>query len=175
MNPPATMRRRIDWMMFERSNDVALHRRPAQVEKPVLEAHVLGIVDIAEHRHRQGLRLRQDHELPDADLDVPGRQFRVHGLLVTGDDPAFDRDDAFGTNALHHAEGGVIGLDDALGHAVLVAQVDEQEVAVIALAVNPSRKAYGRPDMIAAKLAACVRAITMHDRQSWSLGSARHG
>ena len=33
------------------------------------------------------------------------------------------------------------GVDDALGDAVVVAQIDEQQVAVIALAVDPAGQA----------------------------------
>ena len=42
---------------------------------------------------------------------------------------------------LDRREGGIGGIDDALGQPVMVAQVDEHKLPVIALAVDPSGQA----------------------------------
>ena len=115
-----------------------MHRRPAQVEKSVAQAHVLWIVDLAEHRHRQGLGRRQHGERPDAHLDLAGVDLRVHGVGVSGHQFALDGDHTFRADPLHRRKTGIIGLDDALGRAVLVTQIDEEEIAVIPLAVHPA-------------------------------------
>jgi hypothetical protein len=44
----------------------------------------------------------------------------------------------------------------------MIAQVDEQQVAVVAPAVNPARKADGRADVGSAELAAMMGAIKVH-------------
>jgi hypothetical protein len=45
----------------------------------------------------------------------------------------------------------------------MVAQIDEQEIAVVALAVDPAGKADGLADMVAAQLAARVGTIGVHE------------
>ena len=47
-------------------------------------------------------------------------------------------------------------VGDALGHAVMVAQVDEQQIAMVALAVHPARKRAVLPASAIAQLAAGV-------------------
>ena len=60
-------------------------------------------------------------------------------------------------------EGRAIRVGDALGDAVVVAQVDEQHAAMVADAVNPAGQAHGLADLALAKLAAGMGAIAVHD------------
>ena len=53
-------------------------------------------------------------------------------------------------------------IDDALGDAVVIAQVDEQQVAVVALAMHPAGQANLRAGVGETQGAAGVRAIRMH-------------
>ena len=52
---------------------------------------------------------------------------------------------------------------DDLGQPVMVAQVDEQHAAMVALAVNPARQADGRADVGGAKLGAVMGTVGVHD------------
>jgi hypothetical protein len=45
---------------------------------------------------------------------------------------------------------------------MMVAQVDEQDSAMVALAVNPAGQADGRADIGGAQLGAMVRAVGVH-------------
>src|SRR5882672_11285972 len=55
-------------------------------------------------------------------------------------------------------------VGDALGEAIMVAQVDEQQAAMVADAVAPAGKPHIVADVARAKRAAGVGAITMHGR-----------
>ena len=44
----------------------------------------------------------------------------------------------------------------------MVAQIDEQQPAMVALAVHPARQAHSLADMLGAKLAAMMGAIGVH-------------
>ena len=60
------------------------------------------------------------------------------------------------------AKAGEFGIGDDLGQAVMVAQVDEQQAAMVAHAVDPARQADVRADVGLAKGGAGVAAIAMH-------------
>ena len=57
---------------------------------------------------------------------------------------------------------GESGIGDDLGHAVVVAQVDEQQAAMVAHAVHPARQADGLADVGLAQVRAGVAAVAMH-------------
>jgi hypothetical protein len=54
-----------------------------------------------------------------------------------------------------------IGLE--VGDAERVAQVDEQQIAVVALAVQPTRETHRLARMVFAQFAAIVGSVRMHD------------
>lgn len=54
-------------------------------------------------------------------------------------------------------------MDHHLGDAVMVAQVDEEELAVITLAMHPPRQLDGQADVACAQRAAIVGTIGMHE------------
>ena len=103
-------------------------------------------------------------EIGDPQLDLAGGEARVYGVGAARDDLAGDGDDAFGAHRFDGGEMRAVALDDALGDAGLVAQVNEQQVAVVPLAVDPARKARFGADMFAAQLAAIVGSIVVHGR-----------
>ena len=67
-----------------------------------------------------------------------------------------------GRTAVASANADAPSIDDALGDAIMVAQIDEQQVAVIALAVHPAGQADFCAGIGEAQSAASVRAIGMH-------------
>src|SRR3546814_4034962 len=80
---------------------------------------------------------------------------------------------ALGAEPLDHFEHRAVDLGDDLDHAVMVAQIDEDEVAVIALAMYPTRDTDGFPGAVRAKLAAGMGAIGVHDGISDCVTPAR--
>ena len=147
--------------------DVPVHRLAAQVEKAVAQPGLLRVVALGVDLQRQRLGRRFEHELVGDQLDRPGRQLGVDRLGAARDHMAGDRQHALQARALGLREERVLGLEHDLGQAEVVAQVDEQQLAVVALAVHPARQAHGLPDVQGAQLAAVVGAIGMH----WPLAS----
>ena len=134
----------------------------AQVEVAVLEADLFRIGMVAKHRHRQLGRLGLDADRPAHDLDLTGREVGIHQLRVPGDDLALDRDDALGAQAFNRGEARRSRIEDDLGQAVMVPQVDEHDPAMVAPSVQPARNLDGLADMGFAQLPAGMGAIGMH-------------
>ena len=122
--------------------DVVLHLRPAQVEVAVLEAHLfVGDVGVG-GREGQRLAVVEDAQLVGDDFDFAGGDVLVDGVGVAQLDVADDGDDELGAHGLGLGVHGGAGFggDDDLGDAAAVAQVEEDEVAEIAAAVDPSHE-----------------------------------
>ncbi len=121
-------------------HDVGVHRLAAQVEEAVFEANVLRIFRLAEDRQRQFLGLRQHLDLGGEDFDLAGGEVRVDRGRVAVLDLTVDPDHPFAAHLFGSGEGGRIRIGDDLRDAVMVAQVDEKQPAMVAHAVNPARK-----------------------------------
>ena len=138
-------------------DQVGEHRRAPQVEVAVLQAQRL--VDLAALRgldlEGRRLRLVQHLELGDADLDLAGRQLRVHRLGATRDDGAARREDELGADRLGQRvrRRGRGRIDDELHDAAAVAQVDEDQLAVVAPVRDPAGELDLATDVVAAQLA----------------------
>ena len=143
-------------------HDVAVQGLAAQVEEAVFQPHVLGIVRLAEHRDGQLLGLRQHGDRLRIDLDLAGLKPGVDQPGVARLDRSIDADHPLGAHRLRILEGGAVGVGDDLSHAVMVAQVDEQQAAVIAHAQHPARQADGRARVGRAKGGAGVAAVGVH-------------
>ena len=141
---------------------VLVQRLAAQVQVPVLEADLFRIGMVAEDRHRQLGGFGLDGDRPADDFDLTGGEVGVDQLAVAGDDPALNRDDAFGAQALDRGKTGGARIEDDLGQPVMVAQVNEHDPAMVPAAVQPARKLDGFTDMGLAQLPAGVGAIGVH-------------
>src|SRR3546814_1920156 len=73
-----------------------------------------------------------------------------------------DRQHGFRARALDQRKRFRIDVGHDLGDAMMIAQVHEQQVAMVALAVNPARQADLPPHVGGAQFGAMVRAIRMH-------------
>src|SRR3546814_14805781 len=96
-------------------------------------------------------------------------------ILGARHDLAGERQHARGAQPLDHFEQRAVDLGDDLDHAVMVAQIDEDEVAVSAPAMYPTRYTDGFPGAGRAKLAAGMGAIGVHDGISDCVTPARAG
>ncbi len=76
-------------------------------------------------------------------LDLPGRQVRVDRVRGTADDLALGLEDELVADLVRGRRrvGCVLRVEDELHLARVVAQVDEDEAAVVAARVRPSRRA----------------------------------
>ncbi len=138
---------RRDHALAQRGDDPAAQHHvpvqlfPPQVDEAVFEPDVLGEAFLAGDLHRQDLGGGLHYQLGDAEFDLAGGQPGVDGPGLAHHDRAGDGDHAFRADRVGGGEGGGAGGEHALGDAVVVSQVDEQQAAVVALGMHPARKA----------------------------------
>ncbi len=140
----------------------AQHRLPPDVQVAVLEADRLvhrrvRLVDVEGRR----LCLGEDRERAGLELDLAGCQAGVLHARQAARDVALDRDHELRPAAGRDGVGlgRVGGVHHDLREAVAVAHVEEDELAVVAAAVNPAREA-GRATLVGgAQGAAGVRPV----------------
>ena len=119
---------------------IALHLGPAQIEIAILEPNLLGgrlaVGNLKRHRRRR----TQNLERTDHDLDFAGRKLGVDGALGAANDFALHRDIKFGTRlASSFVRGRIVrGIQHQLNDSIAVAQIDEDQAAVIASRLDPS-------------------------------------
>ena len=112
-------------------------------------------------RDRQRLGHRLHDHLGRIELDLAGRQ--------TGDSPsALSRATTLPVTVITlsvrtrlepSVNTGLRAVDHDLGHAVVIAQVDEQQIAVVALALDPAGQAGLLADMLRPQLAAGMGSV----------------
>jgi hypothetical protein len=96
-------------------------------------------------------------------LDIAGGELGIDRPAFAPDDLAGDRDDRFDAQPVEDGQRLRPGAGDDLGQAVVVAKIDEQHPAMVALAVDPAREAHGGADVRGAQGSASVGAIGVHD------------
>ena len=143
-------------------DDVPVQRFAPEVEKAVLQADVFGIFGFAEDRQRQLLGHRQDLDLAGKNLDLAGRQVGVDRLGGSRLDRTVDAHDPLAAQGLGGLEGRGIRIGDNLGHAIVVAQVDEEQAAMVADAMDPAGQADIGSDIGLPEGGAGVAAVTVH-------------
>ena len=134
----------------------------AEVEETVFEPHRLRRLVVPGDLERNHVGFAENLHIGCPDLDFTGGQFRVDRLGRAGDDPAVETDDGFDPPAVQSLIERALRIDDDLRDAVVVAQVDENDAAVVADAVNPPRDPDLFADLGLAKLPAGVGAIDAH-------------
>ena len=122
-------------------DDIGVQLLAAQIEEPVFQADVFGVIMLAEDRHRQFVGGTEHFEIGDEDLDHAGGQIAVLGPFRAPTHLAVEPHHPFRAQRLRQLEGGGIGIHHALRDAVMVAQIDEQHAAMVADAVAPAGKA----------------------------------
>ena len=123
-------------------DDVALHARAAQIHVAVLQADVFADADFLFHGERRRARFVEDPDLRRHHFDFAGGQVGIHGLGRALLHRAFHRDHVFGAHLFGALVNGRIDIfvEDRLGEAFAVAQVDEDHAAVIAPPVDPAHQ-----------------------------------
>ena len=152
----------------------ALHRLAPDVEVAVFEPQALihrgvGLVDV----ERRRLRLGQDLDLGRLELDRAGRELRVLRAGQPRRDGPGDHDDELGADpAGDRVRGrGIRLVDDDLGDPVPIAQVEEDQLAVVTAAVDPARQARGGTRIADPQLAAGVGPVGRGEAR----GGVAHG
>ena len=134
--------------------DVSLQLVPAEVEPAIAEAQRLVDVLLVELERERRAR-RDDVELVDLELDLAGRQVRVDVLRRARGDLALRAkhelvaDVVRGRGRLRRA----LGVDDELADPRRVAEVDEDEPAVVAAPRDPAGERVSLSDVLGPELA----------------------
>ena len=149
-------------MIRAAQHDVLVQLVAAQIEEAIFEPHVLGILLIAEDRQRQLRRRAQNLDRRHIDFDEARRHLRIFGAGRALAHGAVDAHHPFRAQLFRQRKGRRIRIDDALGDAVMIAQVDEQHAAMVADAMTPAGKSDFGIGLRLAQVAARVSAITMH-------------
>lgn len=133
-----------------------------KVEKAVPKPRFFGVFNITKYRQRQFLGNRLNLDLLDADFDLTCRKLAVHRFVGARDNWPRDGYDPFGTAPVSFSKGWRVRLDHTLGHAVVVSQIDKDQPAVVAPAMNPTGQAHALTDGFFPQLAAGVAPIGVH-------------
>src|SRR4029453_8741276 len=147
-------------------HDVAVKLLTPQVEESVTQPCLLGKLGVAVDLERQRIRDGLHGQLGDRQLDLAGRQLWIDGGRRARDDLAADGDHALEAQRLGGLEQRARAVEHALRDPVVVAQIDEEEIAVIALAMQPAREPNRLPGMLASKLAARMSPEARHRGRS---------
>ena len=130
-------------MTLRAQHDVAVQGLAAQVEVAVVQADLFRVVRLAEHRQRQlgglGQHLERRAPAPRSRRSA-GSGSRSRRARATTSPSMRITLSARSRSAT--SKPGVAGIEHQLGQAVMVAQVDEHQPAVVALAVDPARQAH---------------------------------
>ena len=146
-------------------HDVGVQGLAAQIQEAILQPHILRVVGLAENGDRQLLGRRQHLDLGGEELHLTRRQLGVDGALGPVAHAAVDADHPLRAHRLGDLESGAVGVGDHLREPVVVAQVDEQQAAVVAHAVHPTGQAAGNAHVALAQRPAGVGAVAMHRRR----------
>ncbi len=122
--------------------EVALHLGAAQVDVAILEAHFFVLDRFFRRRKGRQARVVEDPQLGRLDLDLAGRHLGIDGVVVAQPHLADGGDYVLGPHllALGVAVGRQFLVQDDLGDAGAVAQVEKDEVAVVAAAIDPAHQ-----------------------------------
>ena len=138
-----------------------LHLGAAEVDVAVLEADFLVGDGVFGGREGRCLRIVEEEEGMGDELYVAGGHIGIGEALAAVAEDSGDGDDVLGTRGfgLGVSFGGDFFVEDNLGDAGAVAEVEEDEIAVVAAAVDPPHEGDGLAGVGAAEFAAGVRAL----------------
>ena len=144
---------------FVAQAEVALHLGAAQVDVAVLEADFFVLDGFFGGRKRRQARVVEDAQLGGLDLDFAGGHLGIDGVGVAQAHLAHGGDNVLGADlfALQVAFGRQLLVEDDLGDAGAVAEVEEDEVAVVAAAVDPAHQNHLLAGVGGAQVAAQMR------------------
>ncbi len=123
--------------------EIALHARAPQIEIAVLQPQIFVDGLVAVDGKGWHLRAVEDLERVGGDLDVAGRQPRILRSRGTPAHGAGDAQHVFVAQVLGFGKSRVLRIEDDLGHALAIAQVDEDQAAVVAAPIDPACELHG--------------------------------
>ena len=150
---------------FMAHDEVVLHFRTAQVEIPVFQADLFIDVDVVFNVERRRLGRVENTQLFAADFNRAGLHLRVYRILIAHAHDAADSQNVFRTDLFGLFKGNffVIRRGYDLYNARTVAEIDENQSAVVAAAFHPAAQNYFFAIVRFADFSAILRAVqTFH-------------
>jgi hypothetical protein len=140
-------------------NHVGRQARAAEIQVAVLQAHVFRDRRLVGDRKRRRLRLVEDGQLLDDDLDLAGLELGIGRLGRAAPHAAGDADHVLRAQplGLRHLRR-VVVVEDDLRDARAVAHVHEQQAAEVAYPVDPAKQHHAGADVRRAERAAGMSA-----------------
>ncbi len=139
------------------------HFLAAKVEVAVFEARVFGDSVALRGGEGDGIGLVDEFGGGDDDFDFAGGHFGIGSAFFAGPDCAGDGDDVFVAERAADLVGlAGFGMKDDLGDAGAVAEIDEDDAAVVAVSVDPAGEADFGADVGFTQDAAGVGAFEGH-------------
>src|SRR5579872_1436950 len=125
--------------------EVALHLLATQIDVAILEADLFVLDRFFGRREGSKARVVENAKLNGFDLDFAGRHLGVDRVSIAEAHFADSGDDIFRADLLAFdvAIGGDLFIKDNLGDAASVAEVEEDEVTVVAAAIDPAHEDNG--------------------------------
>ena len=144
-----------------------LELRPAEVEVPVLEPQGLGHVRAVLDHEGRGLGRVQNNELRGRNLDLAGGKLCIGRVRRPGSDLSRHGKDEFAPDVTGRPVrvSGNRGVEHHLRDAGAVAEVDENEPAVVPSRMRPPHDGHGGPDVLYRQFPAGMRFF----RFQWSI------
>ena len=155
-------RERIDDLTAQ--HNVIVELFAPQIEKAIAQPHVFGIVLLAKNRQWQFGRGTQNLDVRHIDFDQPGRHFGIFCPRRALANRPIDPDHPFGAKFFGPPKSWRIWIDDALGYAIMIAKIDEQDTSMIADAVAPAGETDVFASMQFAQGAAAMGTVAVHVR-----------
>jgi len=139
---------------------ILLHSRTAEIEKPIAEAEILGNIMAFAKLEGQRVRPGQDLELMNVDFDLARGQIGIDRAFEAMIDDALHSYDVLGADGLGQAVGLGMGLrvENQLGDALSVAEIDENDTSVVAIGISPASQSDRRADIGGSEFAAVMAA-----------------
>ncbi len=134
----------------------------AQVQEAEFQAQVFRTVLVAWNVEWRLIGISLDLAFIRDNFNLAGRKIRINGGGLARDNFPGYGDDAFQLGAAQRLEKITAGMNDHLGEAVMIAEVNKQDAAVIAHAEYPPGEPRGGASVACAQLAACVGSVKMH-------------
>ncbi len=117
------------------------HLRTTQVDETVAQTRFLTNVGVFVERERRGFGFVQHVELIAEDFDGTGGHVAVHSTFRATADLAGDLHDVLAAYTVGCGEGvGAIRIENDLGHALAVTDVEEDHPAVVPATMDPAAK-----------------------------------
>ena len=142
--------------------NILVQTLPPQVEETVFQPQRLRRMVVLGDQERQHLRLAEHFHRLGHHFNFTGNQLRIDRSFGAGDHLAGKGDDRLHPPALQLLIKLPFRIDHHLGQAVMVAQVDKNNAAVVTHAVNPAGQFYGLADIGFPQFSTCVASIFSH-------------